>query len=196
MCYLKNILVVIYIVLGSVVVLRAENKIYKVYAPTTSGLNLRHSPSLNGEVLKTLSRESLLIRFDDEDYDGFYLVYDLGDDVMGYVSRKYLEYIREIEVPVDENVLTEQGTFDADYSKIEILNNTDVKITLRVAGAETYTYQFEPHERREIYLDEGPIDILATSKGVLPYSAYDYVTGGFSYSWEFFIVKKPQRRKF
>lgn len=153
----------------------------------TTAVNLREGPSTQyNKILKMLRGSSFVVILDDDAEvnkgDFVYGLY-IDENIYGYVCETYLDVVKELET--DKNgVLSRTGESYGYDPEIEIKNNTSRKITVRVNNT---NIPFNPYENLTITCEPGPVSIFASSPGVIPYSATDYVSENSSYSWTFYI---------
>ncbi len=160
---------------------------YYLLCKATTAVNLREGPSAQyGKILQMPKGSAFVAIIDDNAtvYEGMF-VYGLyvDEDIYGYVCETYLDPVKEIETD-NNGVLSKTGSSFGYDPEVEITNNSNREITVRVNNT---NFPFAPHESQIITCAPGSVSIFASSPGVLPYSAVDYVSANCSYSWTFYI---------
>lgn len=153
----------------------------------TTNLNLREGPSSQYDIIGKMPKNSYFVAIMPdgmETYSGMF-VYGLyvGKDVYGYVCETYLDVVEEIETD-QGGVLSKVGESYGYDPEVEITNSSNAKITVRIDDT---NYPFNPHQVRTIICSPGKVSIFASSPGVIPYSATDYISSNCRYTWKFYI---------
>ena len=150
---------------------------------TTSNVNFREGPSVDYDVIKKLPRNTLLYIDSDDEVNGFYLAVDIEDDEEGYVSKDYVKYYKDVEKAKGAAIQSVGASTSYD-PEIEVKNNTNVKMTLRINST---TFKFSPYETRKITIPPGRFTYRASSPGVIPASGFYDADSNHYYEWEFWI---------
>lgn len=164
----------------------AEN-IY-ILCKSTASINLREGPSVQDPKICQIPKGAYFVVITDDqdtDYQEGDFIYGLyvDKDIYGYVCGDYL--VVEKELDTDKGgVLSEVGRSYGYDPEVEITNATNRRITVQINGK---NFPFKPREVRTITCEPGSVSILASSPGVIPYSATDYVSENGLYTWKFYI---------
>ena len=152
----------------------------------TRNLNLRATPFSDGEIICVMPAGSYVVVSEFEHVkfaEGYVSVLYIDEDISGYASSSYLKFVKNIET--DENgVLDKVGVSEGLDPEIEITNDSNRDITVRINGK---SFPFAPGQVMTITCEAGTVNILASSPGVIPYTAKDYVEENALYTWRFFI---------
>lgn len=151
---------------------------------TTRDVNFREGPSVDYDIIRRLPKNTALFINSEDEVNGFYLAVDIENDVEGYVSKNFVKHYKTIEKAKGASIQS-VGSSTSYNPDIEIQNNTDVSMTLRI---NTQTYKFSPHEKRTITISPGRFTYRASSPGVIPVSGSYNAESNNSYQWVFFIT--------
>ncbi len=155
----------------------------------TRNLNMREEPTTVGNTPICNIPAGDYVVIDDEDSEnGFVYAVWVSENIYGYISEKYIEYIQELDTQNGD--VFERSGYSSDLDpQLEIENQTNKEITVSLNG---YQYYFDPHETKTITVEEGNVSIFASSPGVIPFSATEYVYANSIYEWHFYITYEPQ----
>ena len=152
----------------------------------TRNLNLRNAPFPDGEIVCVMPEGSYVVLKEYEHVkfaEGYVSVLYIDKDISGYASSTYLKFVQNIETD-ESGVLEKAGVSEGLDPEIEITNDTNRNITVRINGK---SFPFTPRQVMTITCEAGSVDILASSPGVIPYSAKDFVEENALYTWKFYI---------
>ena len=149
----------------------------------TKNVNLRQGPGTNYEIDTVVKQNAQIFLFSLDAENNFYHVIDISTNTEGYVHKDFVKVGKE--VVIDENgVFEKTGESENVNPDIEILNDTDLKLTLKIGDEK---YFFEPHQKKKIILNPGKYNLIASAPNVNPYVGVDTVSSNSSYSWTFYI---------
>ena len=155
---------------------------------TLANINLRAGPSVKDPKICQIPKNAYFVAIIDDEspklHEGDF-VYGLyiDKDVYGYACVDYLDEEKELETDRG-GILSKAGNSYGYDPEVEITNDTNRNITVQINGT---NFPFSPHQIRTITCAPGSVSILASSPGVIPYSATDYVSENSLYTWKFYI---------
>lgn len=174
----------------------------------TQQVNLRGTPSSQGEVITRLHRAELLTVYAVE--GSWYLVQ--SDKYAGWVHGNYIELTTDFEaraeeiwrndppvaktpqpLPAGTRIDEEKTVLSRTYvgsnvePVLEITNDATVAMTLNIGGVD---YLFKSKETKTISLHSGIYQFKASAPGILPYESKERVDKGFKYFWRFYVVTR------
>ncbi len=152
----------------------------------TKQVNFRQGPGKEYDVISSLPQGSSIFIISLETTNDFYNVIDIENDKEGYIHKSFVKKIREIKEN-ESGFFTPNGTTSEYNPSIEIFNNTDLSVTLKL-NAETYL--FNSHEKKTISLSPGSYVYRASAPGVIPNFGTEHLQSNQDYTWQFFIRTK------
>lgn len=155
-------------------------------ALTTSGVNMREGPSTEYDIIKHLSKGTVLYVDLDESIDGWYLVVDIKNDIEGYASSQYVRLQKRLEKSNTTSIQKAARTYDYNPT-INIKNSSSTSMTLRINDT---TYKLAPHETIYVTMEPGKFTFRASAPGVVPRSGEYIAESNYNYDWEFYIVTR------
>jgi hypothetical protein len=150
----------------------------------TSKVNLRQGPGTDYEAIASLSqgKQIFIISIDTE--NDFYNVIDIATDKEGYIHKNYVK-IGDLVEKNESGMFTPSGKALSKDPEIEIFNNTDLKLSLKLNSE---SHAFNPYEKKTILLNPGIYNYRASAPGVIPNFGNEYIEGNTRYTWQFYIV--------
>ena len=149
-------------------------------------VNLREGPGKEYGIIKSLKTgaDIFIISLDSE--NDFYNVIDINSDKEGYVSKSFINVGMEVKRN-EEGLFTSTGQINSSESELEIFNNTNLKLTLKLNSE---TYSFSPQQKKTITVYPGNCEYRASAPGVTPNIGLESLQGGQGYSWKFYIITR------
>jgi hypothetical protein len=153
---------------------------------TIKQVNFRESPSTDAPILSSLQAGTNLFLVSLDTENGFYNVIDIETNTEGYVHMNFVKVGKEVSEN-DQGIFTPTGE-TSDYNPdVEIFNNTDLTLTLKL---NSQTYYFSSYEKRTLTLSPGKISYRASAPGVIPNIGTEEMKNNQAYTWEFYIVTR------
>jgi uncharacterized protein YgiM (DUF1202 family) len=147
-------------------------------------VNFRQGPGKDYNVISSLSQGTALFIISLETTNDFYNVIDIVNDKEGYVHKSFVSVGEEIEKN-ESGLFTPSGTTSEYNPSIEIYNNTELNLTLKLNDK---TYSFYAQERKTITMLPGTCSYRASAPGVMPNYGTEYMKSNQDYTWQFYIV--------
>lgn len=151
---------------------------------TTKQVNLREGPGTDHPVLRSLAGGAQLFVASAKTIDGFYEVIDIRTNTEGYVHASYV-LLGEVVAINQDGVFTPAGRSESQNPELQIYNNTELGLTLKM---NTVTYYFAAQERRTISVSAGSYNYRASAPGVIPDIGLERLDNRTIYTWEFYII--------
>lgn len=156
---------------------------------TTKAVNLRSGPGVEHRALRSIPSGSSLFVASKVMQNGYYTVVDIDSNMEGYVDAASVRLVQPLQAN-QEGVFTPTGRTASHLCELEIYNRTEKTLTLKL---DTDTYSFQPYQRTKLSVTPRTYSYRASAPGVLPDFGTEKLSGGTSYSWEFYIVTQYQR---
>ncbi len=165
--------------------LYTNNSLAKSYIGwITKLVNFREGPSSEYNIIKTLQPRVQIFIVSNIPTNNYYSVIDIESNVEGFVHKSYIEFGDEVEKSKGE-MFSSSGTTGTYNTQIEIFNNTNITLTLKLNDK---YYTFSPKEKNTISFTPGEINYRASAPNVLPSIGSKTFEGYTSYTWQFYIV--------
>lgn len=149
----------------------------------TSKVNFREQPSTDASIISSLKSGTQIFIISLDTEGDFYNIIDIKTNTEGYVSKKFVK-VGKLVKESDNGIFTPSGESTTYNPKIEIFNNTNITLTLKL-NSETYT--FSSGEKHTINMTPGTMDYRASAPGVIPKYGKETVRSNQDYTWQFFI---------
>jgi uncharacterized protein YgiM (DUF1202 family) len=149
-------------------------------------VNLRKGPGTSYEVITVLKTSSQVFIYSLDIEGEFYNVIDIKTNEEGYVHKDYVKVENEVKRQEGE-IFIPDGKSLSENPEIEITNNTDLTMTLKI-GSDKYI--FKPQEVKKIVLNPSEYDYMASAPGVVPYYGTQNLNANYRYTWKFYIIRK------
>lgn len=151
-----------------------------------SQVNLREGPGTSYKVISSLEAGTQVFISSLSGQNGFVNIINIATNKEGYVSKAYLK-IGEVVTRSSEGILQDTGKTSSFQPEIEIYNNTNRILTLKMNDK---NYSFHSKERKKFNLPSGAYEYRASAPGVIPDIGNENLKNNTGYSWEFFIVTR------
>ena len=152
----------------------------------TKKVNFRVGPSKEYSIIKSLERGNQIFIISDVPENSYYNIIDIESNKEGYVHKAFVEFGDKIEKSKGE-MFTSKGTTNKYDTEIEIYNNTNKTLTLKLNKKR---FKFSPQEKRTISMKPGDVNYIASASNVIPLSGSKSFDEYSSWTWQFYI--KPQ----
>jgi tetratricopeptide (TPR) repeat protein len=152
----------------------------------TKKVNFRVGPSKDYRIIKSLERGNQIFIISDIPENSYYNIIDIESNMEGYVHKAFVEVGDKIEKSKGE-MFTSKGTTNKYDTEIEIYNNTNKTLTLKL---NKNRFKFSPQEKRTISMKPGDINYVASASNVIPLTGSKSFDEYSSWTWQFYI--KPQ----
>ena len=150
---------------------------------TTSSVNFRKEPSSSSSKIKTLSAGSSVYVYSNKSVNNYYKVIDVMTSKIGWVHKKYVKYVQDIEVK-EKGAFQSTGYTSSYNSEVKIRNKSSYTIKL-IVGEETFT--LTSNSTKNVKVKPGRKYYIATAPGVIPASGYQSFQSNNGYEWEFWV---------
>lgn len=151
---------------------------------TTHKVNMREGPGTEYEIIQLLKQDSYLFLYTIDTENDFYFVIDVETNNEGFVHRKYVSILNEIDKN-KEGIFTPLQKTSSHNSTIEIYNNTNKTLTLKMNDTR---YTFKSYEKKTLEFSPGIYDYYASAPLVIPDYGTEKLESNYLYEWEFYIV--------
>lgn len=152
----------------------------------TKQVNFREGPSTEYTVLKSLKLGTQIFIVSIIAENNYVNIIDIETNKEGYVHKSYIK-LGDIVEKNENGIFTPSGKSIAYKPEIEIYNNTDKILTLKL---NSQLFKFNPHEKQTISLSPGNYSYRASAPGVIPNIGTENMESNMNYSWQFYIVTK------
>lgn len=150
----------------------------------TKQVNFRESPSTDAPILSSLKAGSQIFIVSLDAENDYYSIIDIETNTEGYVYKKFVKFGKQVKEN-EQGIFTPSGETTSYNPDIEIFNNTDMTLTLKLNGT---LYSFSSKEKRTLTLSPGTISYRASAPGVMPNIGTEYLKSNQGYTWEFYII--------
>ena len=150
----------------------------------TKQVNFRESPYTDAPILSSLKAGDQIFIVSLETENDFYSIIDIEENTEGYVHKNFVK-VGELVKENDQGIFTPTGETTSYNPEIEIFNNTDVTLTLKL---NSQSYSFSSQEKRSLNLTPGSISYRASAPGVIPNIGTENLRSNEGYTWQFYIV--------
>jgi len=147
--------------------------------------NLRDGPSTSSPILRELTRGAVVALINRSPIGPWYHVIHVESSIEGWINGNTIR-LRYTENPKPSPVFEERYTGSNDDPEIEIINDSDKTLYLKVANDERIVVA--AHGTRTISKSGGTYQFYASCPGVLPAFGERTFKVGIIYTWRFFIV--------
>ena len=152
----------------------------------TSKVNFREQPSTTASILCSLKPGTLIFIISLDTSEDFYNIIDIKTNTEGYVNKKFVE-IGKLVKENEQGIFTPNGQSTSYDPEIEIFNNTNIILTLKL---NSQIYSFDPQEKRTLTVSAGTISYRASAPGIIPNFGSENIEGNRSYTWQFYIITR------
>jgi len=137
-------------------------------------------------VLASLAPQTQIFIASLDTENDFYSIIDIASNKEGFVHKSYVTIGKQL--PESEGGLfTPSGSTDSENPEVEIFNNTNRTMTLKLNSE---SHIFKPKEKRSLTLSPSTYSFIASAPGVIPNYGNETLEGNTRYSWEFYIVTR------
>lgn len=150
---------------------------------TIKAVNVRSGPGTGYDKLLTAAPGDQLFIYTIQDAGEFYQVIHIASNTEGYVHRSFVQ-LGERSNANAAGLFTPTGRSATYESDLEVFNNTDLRLTLKMNGA---TYVFNPYQRTTLTLKPGTYTYVASAPNVIPDHGTERIDSQTSYTWQFYI---------
>lgn len=150
---------------------------------TTQSVNLRKGPNTSDQIISTLNQGTQIFISSLNPQNGFVKIIDIATNEEGFVSKAFIKVGEEVAIS-SQGLLQQTGKVGSYEPEIEIYNNTDRSLTLKMN--EQY-FIFLSKERKKFTLPPGTYSYRASAPGVIPDLGTEKLLNNNGYSWEFYI---------
>jgi hypothetical protein len=151
---------------------------------------MRKGPGKEFPVLDILNQGDQLFIISSEPDNDFINVIDIKTNIEGYVNKNYIKLGEEVKLN-DKGFFTPNGESSSFNPEIEIFNNTNLELTLRLNST---VYNFKPKEKRSVILEPGEYNYRASAPGVIPSIGIETMDKNMGYTWQFYIATERRYR--
>lgn len=150
--------------------------------------NFRKGPGTEYGVISSLKpgTQIFIVSLDTE--NEFFNIIDIATDTEGYISKSIVK-LGELVEKNEGGIFTPIGKTSTYDPKIEIFNNTSLKLTLKLNSE---TYIFSPNAKKSITLSPGSYNYRASAPGVIPNIGTENMESNMGYTWQFYIVTEKR----
>lgn len=136
---------------------------------------------------KDIKKGDQLILSSKEAFNGYYDAVDLEDELYGLIAKENIKLITPINKNNTSSAVKSSSNSENYEPRVLVYNNTNQKLTISMAGSK---YTFKPQERRNIIVNPGKYQYVASSYGIESFFGSETFQTYSEYSWEFYIVQK------
>ncbi len=152
----------------------------------TSKVNFREEPSTAASIIGSLNPGTQIFIISLETDDEFYNIIDIKTNTEGFVSKKFVK-IGKLLKENEEGIFTPNGQSSSYNPELEIYNNTQITLTLKL---NSQSYSFKPQEKKTLTVSAGTISYRASAPGIIPDFGSENIESNQSYTWQFYIVTR------
>jgi uncharacterized protein YgiM (DUF1202 family) len=152
----------------------------------TKQVNFREGPGTDYGVISSLKPGTQVFIETLETENDFYKIIDIATDQEGYIHKSFVELDRIVDKN-ESGMFTPSGKTLGKDPEIEIFNNTDLKLSLKLNSE---SHSFNPYEKKTILLNAGIYNYRASAPGVIPNFGNERIEGNTKYTWQFYIVRE------
>ncbi|KQB99956.1 SH3 domain-containing protein [Pedobacter sp. Hv1] len=149
-------------------------------------VNLRKGPNTNYEILSSIKAGSQVFIISLTDQNEFYNIIDIETNQEGFIKKTFIKIGKKIKEN-ETGIFTPNGNISTYNPKIDIYNDTDKSLTLKLNEE---VYHFEPQERKNLELQPGRYLYRASAPKVIPDIGAEEMKSNMSYTWKFYIIKR------
>ncbi len=152
----------------------------------TKQVNFREGPSKESSVIGKLQAGTQIFIISLDSENDFYNIIDIASNKEGYIHKSFIKIGQEVEKN-EKGYFTPNGKSETVNPEIEIFNNTDLTLTLKLNNQK---YIFYSQEKRTIELSPGSCNYRASAPEVIPNFGNEYLVSNQAYTWQFYIVNE------
>lgn len=146
-------------------------------------VNFRINPSSTAVKISTLLAGSTLYIYSNQTVNGYYKTIDVMTSEIGWVYKKYVKYVQDIEV--DETGAFQSTGYSSNYnSEVNVENKSSYSIKLIV---DSVTFTLSPKSTKKLDIKPGKKYYIASAPGVIPASGYQSFASNNGYEWSFWV---------
>ncbi len=150
----------------------------------TKKVNFREGAGTDYPVISSLTIGTQVFIVSLETENDFYNIIDIATDKEGYIHKSFVKVGQEIKKN-ESGMFSPNGQIDNNNPEIEIHNNTDLTLTLKLNSV---TYFFAPQQKKTIIMSPGTCNYRASAPNVIPNIGTEYMQSNQGYTWQFYIV--------
>lgn len=152
----------------------------------TKTVNLRKGPGLEYSIIKTLEAGKQIFIISDVSINNYYNIIDIESNTDGFVYKSFVETGDKVEKSKGE-MFTSTGNTDKYETQVEIFNNTDKTLTLKLNKK---SHRFRPKEKTTISIKPGLVNYIASAPNVIPLNGSKNFDEYSSWTWQFYIKQQ------
>lgn len=152
----------------------------------TKTVNLRKGPGLEYSIIKTLEAGKQIFIISDVSINNYYNIIDIESNTDGFVYKSFIETGDKVEKSKGE-MFTSTGNTDKYETQVEIFNNTDKTLTLKLNKK---SHRFSPKEKTTISIKPGLVNYIASAPNVIPLNGSKNFDEYSSWTWQFYIKQQ------
>ena len=151
-------------------------------------VNFREGPGTENSIIKSLKPGTQIFIVSTTAENNYLNIIDIETNKEGYVHKSYIR-LGEVVEKNEGGIFTPSGKSDNYKPEIEIYNNTNITLTLKL---NSQLYTFRPQEKQSILLSPGSYNYRASAPGVIPNIGIENMQSNMNYSWQFYIVTQSE----
>lgn len=152
----------------------------------TKQVNFRIGPGTDYELISVLKPGTQIFIESLDSENDFYTIIDIATNKEGFVHKSFIK-LGKVVNRNEKGLFSPTGETTSIDSEVEIFNNTDLILTLKL---EDEIYSFLPNERRKLILTPGKYNYRASAPGVIPNIGAELLNGKTIYTWQFYVVTR------
>ena len=152
----------------------------------TKTVNLRKGPGLKYSIIKTLEAGKQIFIISDVPINNYYNIIDIESNTDGFVYKSFVETGDKVEKSKGE-MFTSTGNTDKYETQVEIFNNTNKPLTLKLNKK---SHRFRPKEKTTISIKPGLVNYIASAPNVIPLNGSKNFDEYSSWTWQFYIKQQ------
>ena len=152
----------------------------------TKTVNLRKGPGLEYSIIKTLEAGKQIFIISDVSINNYYNIIDIESNTDGFVYKSFIETGDKVEKSKGV-MFTSTGNTDKYETQVEIFNNTNKTLTLKLNKK---SHRFSPKEKTTISIKPGLVNYIASAPNVIPLNGSKNFEEYSSWTWQFYIQSK------
>ena len=152
----------------------------------TKTVNLRKGPGLEYSIIKTLEAGKQIFIISDVSINNYYNIIDIESNTDGFVYKSFIETGDKVEKSKGE-MFTSTGNTDKYETQVEIFNNTNKTLTLKLNKK---SHRFSPKEKTTISIKPGLVNYIASAPNVIPLNGSKNFDEYSSWTWQFYIKQQ------
>ena len=152
----------------------------------TTTVNLREGPNSSNNSINKLEPGTQIFISSLKEENGYVNIVDIETNKEGYIFKDYIK-LGQLIPKSSEGILQNTGQSSSYQPEIEIFNNTDRSLTLKMNDRK---FTFNSKERKTLNLPPGNYEYRASAPGVIPDIGIEQLSNNNGYEWEFYIISR------